>query len=481
MKRIKVGFCVGIVIPLVAFSWINRYGDEGSNRLYAMDLIGEGGFITAGRTTNNDDYGIAYIMKCNDEGDTLWTRTFGGPYEERIYSVRETSDTGFIMAGFTYSFTPSDGCNVYILKTDGNGDTLWTRSYGGIDRDSATCIYEVSSGGYIVSGSTRSFGAGKGDIWILRLDASGDTIWTKTIGDSLDDEGCWITETQDNGFIVAGSKGDPQTNNSNLYLVKIDGTGQTIWEKAYEVLLGGKANSIIPTSDGNYIVTGYSYSHDIWGDVYLAKITQSGNLIWSNTYGGISKDRGFSVAETTEAGYVITGYTLSYGKGNADIYLVKTDANGDSLWARTYGDVELDEAYEIYETEDGSYVFAGRTRSWGSVRCDFFIVKTDKDGNPAITEEDERRGITIKSYPNPFSVKTLITYNLPCNLNVKFSVFDNLGRKVNTLHKGFQDTGFHTLTWNGQDYCGDPLPAGLYFVHFQAPGLSNISKVVLVR
>ncbi|MBN2378857.1 T9SS type A sorting domain-containing protein [candidate division WOR-3 bacterium] len=474
---------ISFIIPESAFSWIKRYGEDGSDRGYAMDLTEDGGFVVAGRTTSfGANEGDFYLLRCDEDGDTLWTRIYGGILEERAYAVRETSDGGYILAGFTYSFNPEDNCNVYLVKTDVSGDTLWTRSYGGVNKDSANCIYEISGGGYIVVGSTTSFGAGEGDIWVLRLNESGDTIWTRTYGDIYNDEGSWVVETPDAGFIVVGSKESTETNYGEVYIFKIDGNGNIIWDKTYERILGGMAECIIPTADGNYIVTGFTYTHDIWGDVYLAKFAPSGDSLWSNSYGGNSKDRGFSVCELAEGGYIITGNTLSYGKGQEDIYLIKTDAFGEELWARTYGDALLDETHEVYETSDGGYLLAGRTRSWGSVRCDVLIIKTDNEGNPAISEKQKiTTPLAVYLYPNPFNELISIVYYLPEVSNVKIDIYDPLGRKMNTLIDRLENTGSHTISWDATDYDRNPLPAGVYFLGFRYDEFFVKRRMILLR
>ena len=247
---------------------------------------------------------------------TGWWRTFGGPNADGSSSVQQTSDGGYIIAGWTDSFGPGtpDSSNVYLIKTDAAGDTLWTRTYGGTGDDYANSVRQTSDGGYIVAGSTSSFNAGKGDVYLIKTNAVGDTLWTRTYGGTDLDQGMSVHQTPDSGYIVAG----------------------------YSYPYAG-ANS----------------------DFYLVKTSASGDTVWTRTYGGTGNDWGYSAQPTRDGGYLVAGCTYSYGAGDADFYLVKTDGSGDTLWTRTYGGVDYDDAWSAQQTADGGYIITGYTYSFG--------------------------------------------------------------------------------------------------------------------
>jgi len=309
--------------------------------------------------------------------DTLWTRTYGGTLNDCGRSVQQTTDGGYVIVGETYSFGAGE-CDVYLVKTDANGDTLWTRAYGGDSPDYGFSVQQTSDGGYVIAGYTMSFGAGPSDVWLIKTDPNGDTLWTRTYGGDDVDEGSSVQETSDGGYIVAGytlrSMG-----NTDVYLVKTDANGDTLWTRTYGGSGLDMGRWVQQTSDGGYIIAGYT-GFLFTQDVYLVKTDADGGTLWTRTYGGSSVDGSQSVQQTTDGGYIIAGATLSFGAGNNDFYLIKTDANGDELWYRTYGGNDSDCGQSVQQTSDGGYIVAGYTVSFGG-GSDVYLVKTDADGD----------------------------------------------------------------------------------------------------
>jgi hypothetical protein len=316
-----------------------------------------------------------------DPGDTLWTRTYGGSESDGCYSVQETSDGGYIVAGQTWSFG-AGLYDFYLLKTDSEGDTLWTRTYGGSSHDLDRSVQQTSDGGYIIGGSTNSFGAGDFDVYLVRTDFCGDALWTRTYGGSDSDYGWCVRQTSDGGFIIAAETYSFGAGMSDLYLLKTDSEGDTLWTRSYGGIFWDRGNSVQQTTDGGYIITGETYSFDApYPDVYLLKTDSSGDTLWTRTYGGGSWDWGESVQQTSDGGYIIAGYTESFGAGLWDIYLLRTDDCGDTLWTRTYGGSRGDYGYSVQQTSDGGYVIAGWTESFGAGAEDVYLVKTDSEGD----------------------------------------------------------------------------------------------------
>jgi len=317
-----------------------------------------------------------------EPGDTLWTRTYGGVSYERANSVQQTSDGGYIIAASTYSFG-AGSYDVYLLKTDSSGDTLWARTYGGSDGDGGYSVQQTSDGGYIIGGYTESFGAGGEDVWLLKTDANGDTIWTHTYGGTASDVGQSVQQTTDGGYIIAGYTLSFGQGYYDFYLIKTDADGDTLWTSTCGGSDWDEGYSVQQTADGGYIVAGYTESFGAGDeDVWLVKADADGNILWACAYGGTGKDIGQSVQQTTDGGYIITGYTISFGQGYYDIYLIKTDADGDTLWTRTYGGTDWDEGYSVQQTADGGYIVAGLTESFGGQdNEDVWLLKIDADGD----------------------------------------------------------------------------------------------------
>jgi hypothetical protein len=314
-------------------------------------------------------------------GDTLWTRTYGASNSEQGNCVQQTSDGGYIMVGLTATYGPPAG-NVWMIKTDSGGSTEWTQVYGGNGEDIAFYVEQTDDGGYIVTGHTSSFGAGNSDIWLLKTDAYGDTLWARTYGGSDWEKSFSVEQTTDGGYIVIGRTKTFGAGGYDFYLVKTDSSGNELWTQTYGGSSDERGYFVRQTPDDGYILTGETRSFGSGGsDMYLVKTDASGNTLWTNTYGGTSSDDASCVQLTTDGGYIVGGKTFSYGAGSADFYLVKTDSSGNELWSQTYGGVNSELCEELRQTADGGYILAGRTESFGAVEKDVYLVKTDAAGD----------------------------------------------------------------------------------------------------
>ncbi len=442
--------------------WIKIYGGIYTDIGYSVQQASDGGYIVAGYTSSFGAGGIdVYIIKTDSIGDTLWTRTYGGAYYEEGFSVQQTSDGGYIVTGWTNSF--GVGYNdVYLIKTNTSGDTLWTRTYGGIDYDEGYSVRQTSDGGYIIAGRTCSFGDIDGDVYLIKTNTSGDTLWTRTYGGMYYDWGNSVQQTSDGGYIIAGFTISFGAGNGDVYLIKTNATGDTIWTRTYGWHAGDEGYSVQQTSDGGYIIAGYTHPFGVSScEVYLIKTNASGDTLWTRTYGGMSDDYGYSVQQTLDGGYIIVGYTYSYGAGSVEIYLIKTDALGDTLWTKTYGGMDNDEGYSVQQTSDGGYIVAGFTESFGADYRDVCLIKTDANGNAAVEERKTRAQnieVELKAVPNPFTSFTWI----PGYEYEDFALFDITGSVVGK-YKGSK--------------IGENLSVGVYFVMSQNKSLNPLQIV----
>jgi hypothetical protein len=323
--------------------------------------------------------------------DTAWTKTFGGSSDDYGISVQQTSDGGYIIAGWTESFGAGSR-DVYLIKTDANGDTLFTKTFGGTGDDWGESVQQTSDGGYIIAGATKSFGANRA-VYLIKTDANGNTLYTKTFGGSGNDWGSSVQQTSDGGYIITGYTTSFGAFWSDVYLIKTDANGDTLFTKT----IGGSNTdvgySVQQTSDGGYIITGYTYSFGAgYDDVYLIKTDANGDTLFTKTFGGSGSEYGNSVQQTSDGGYIIAGWTASFGAGSDDIYLIKTDANGDTLFTKTFGGSSIDWGYSVQQTSDGGYIIAGRTKSFGAGNNDVYLIKTDANGNTLFTKTFGRSG-----------------------------------------------------------------------------------------
>ena len=309
----------------------------------SIQQTSDGGYIITGTTSTAN----IILLKVDRIGNEDWNKTYGGKKKDGGLSVQQTVDGGYIICGYTFSFGSGEN-DVYLIKTDMNGNEEWSKTFGGSSRDKGYCVQQTLDGGYIISGNTQSFGAGENDIYIIKTNINGNEEWNKAFGGPNSDKGYYVQQTSDGGYIITG-----KIDVNNFYLLKIDGNGTKEWDKTFE---GHCGYSVQQTIDGGYIIVG---SSQFFGtnltDIYLLKTDGDGNEEWNNTFGGPGLDMGYSVQQTSDEGYIITGKA---GVGN--IYILKTDKNGSKEWIRTIGDLlgEIHVGRSIQQTSDGGYVIA---------------------------------------------------------------------------------------------------------------------------
>ncbi len=308
-----------------------------------------------------------------------FARTYGGTDIDDVLSVQRTSDGGYIAAGYTWSFG-AGRYDILLIKTDANGNLQWAKTYGGTRDDYAYSVQQTSDGGYIVAGYTDSFGSGWEDIILIKTDASGNIQWAKVYGGVNPDYAYSVQQTSDGGYIVVGYS-NSYTYTYDIILIKLNSSGNVQWARTFGGSSWDYAYSVQQTSDGGYIVAGHTGSFSGGdADIILIKTNASGNLQWARTYRGAHYDYAYSVRQTSDGGYIVAGHTLSFGAGNWDVFLIKTDASGNLQWAKTYGGSSWDEAYSVRQTSDGGYIVAVWTNSF--VRAgNFAIIKTNASGN----------------------------------------------------------------------------------------------------
>jgi len=262
------------------------------------------------------------------------------------------------------------------------GELGWTRAYGGANIDSAWSVVQTGDGGYALTGYTDSYGAGSYDFWLVKADSSGVVQWNQTYGGTDYDEAWSVVATVDGGYAIAGDTWSFGAGGFDFWLVKTDASGNMEWNQTYGGTGWDIAHSLVETIDGGYALVGSTNSFGAGSsDFWLVKTDVDGNMVWNQTYGGTNGDAAYSVVETVDGGYAIAGETRSFGVGNGDFWLVKTDVDGNMVWNQTYGGTSMDWGSSVVETGDGGYALTGRTSSFGAGGFDSWLVKTDSAGN----------------------------------------------------------------------------------------------------
>jgi PKD repeat protein len=357
------------VVPASAYTWEKTFGGTFGESGRCVQQTADGGYIIVGDTSSfgagdND----VYLIKTDNKGNMVWEKTFGGSSLDVGYFVQQTADGGYIIVGRTHSFGAGDN-DVYLLKTDDEGNKVWEKTFGGSGDDQGYCVRQLTDGGYIIVGRTDSFGAGRSDAYLFKTDDKGDKVWEKTFGGSLYDVGYSVQQTADGGYIIAWSR------SGDVYLLKTDDKGDKVWEQRIWAGAGiFFGDSVQQTTDGGYVYVGDISSSSADSDVYLLKTEDEGNKVWEQTFGGSGNDVASSVQQTADGGYIIVGRTHSFGAGDNDVYLLKTDDEGNKVWEQTFGGSGDDEGYSVQQTTDDGYIIAGMTKSFGAGESDVYLI-----------------------------------------------------------------------------------------------------------
>jgi hypothetical protein len=330
-----------------------------------------------------------------------WNRTYGGSMDDVGTYRQQTKDVGYIITGYTSSYGADAPFSwlikvqhrgdLWLIKTDAEGQKEWDRTYGGLGKDLGFFVQQTKDEGYIIVGGKKSFWIiGSYDLWIIKTDAKGNVLWDRTFGGSGEDLGFSVQQTNDDGYIIAGYTSF--TNGKKAWIIKIDSQGN----KQLDMATGradSEAASIGLTKDGGYIITGYTPSSGSGKeDVWLIKTNSKLHWDWLKTFGGPNRDLGLSVQETEDGGYIIAGLTESFGAGKGDVWLIKTDPKGDREWDRTFGGSNFDSGASVQQTRDGGYIVTGYNTTTidnvGSYSRLFnsdnigrvWLIKTDSEG-----------------------------------------------------------------------------------------------------
>ena len=313
---------------------------------------------------------ITVVINAQIIPDTLWTKTYGGLEMNLGVSMQQTFDNGFILIGTTYS----PGIDIWLIKTDELGNIEWDQTLGSTGSDYAHSVKQTSDSGYIIAGQTSSYGAGEADGWLIKTDKFGNEEWSQTFGQEEYDGAYSAQQTIDGGFIIIGFSYFPGETNTDSWLIKTDEFGNEEWSQIF----GGNADDQIycvqQTSDNGFVLTGHtdSYGSD---PAWLIKTDEFGNEEWSQTFGG---SRVHSVQQTIDDGYILAGsINTSY---YSDAWLLKTDEFGIEEWNQTFEPDYDAEFRSVHQTNDGGFIAAGSTNNFSYFEGDILIVKTDANG-----------------------------------------------------------------------------------------------------
>jgi hypothetical protein len=354
-------------------------GGAGVDEAQCVAATPDGGMVVTGSTNSSGHGGYdVFLTKLNSSGVVEWDSTYGGIGDDYGYSVIATSDGGYAIAGHTRppgAGELEDVGDVYVIKTNSTGHTVWQQTIGGGRWDAGHCIIETSDNGFAIAGRTRpeSDPTKPCDLYLIKTDASGDTVWTKTFGDNLSDRAYALVETTDGGYALAGYTNMWNMAGKGACLVKTDQDGDSLWGRVDDLDEGDDcAYSLIQADDDGLVMAGLTTL-----DPFLIKAEPSmgGTLFVRKNLGGPSLDGFYSVTATSDGGLLMTGFVQNDFLAPSDVHLVKTDASGIAEWHYRLGGIDADEGLSVTELVGGGYAIVGKTLSFGSGDWDVYLIK----------------------------------------------------------------------------------------------------------
>ncbi|MCF7809785.1 T9SS type A sorting domain-containing protein [bacterium] len=452
--------------------WSRTYGGTEDDNCKTMIQTTDDCFVLAGWTESFGAGGYdMWMVKTNNDGDSLWSRTFGGEDNDRCYSIIQTTDGGYALAGYSYSFGVGES-DIWLVKTDSEGNSLWSRTFGGDSTDCCYSIIQTEDEGYILAGHTKSFGSGEFDMWLIKTDVDGDSIWSRTFGGDSTDYCYSMIQTQDEGFALAGHTRSFGAGREDMLLIKTDTDGNSVWLKTYGGIYVDWCFSVVQSTDGSFLLGGSIIERR--QDIMVVKSDADGDSLWARVFEIPYNEACLSMIHTTDEGYAIAGACTGSGG-----ILLRIDAEGDSLWSMTFAGERRDEFYSIIQTATGGFVLAGYTWSFGAGEGDFWLVKTGPDPVSVPSQYHNLQPtnfILQPAFPNPFNSTTNIRFDLPYKSDVSINICDLSGRSVAILFNNRLNAGRHNLTWDAGQY-----PAGMYLCTMQAGEFSVTEKLLLVK
>lgn len=398
MRGKRLGIVAGVVIVLVGaglyflfapgapeptqLTWEHTYGGSGRDEATHIAPTSDGGAVIAGDRTQDGTSNVdAWVIRLDKQGSTVWERTWGGPDDEHVEDVRATTDGEFIVTGETQGATIGLG-QVWVSKLDGDGKTVWMHTYDSGRKGAAHSVLPTADGGYVVAGTEPGRVANYYDGWVAKIDAQGKLEWEYTYGGADDESIAAIRDTPDGGFVFVGATQSEGEGRTDAWIVKLDGSGQMQWEHTYGSPQPDEAMDVVTLSDQGFIVAGWTdrkVDRDK-RDGWLLRLDAKGERIWEHTYGGREADLAYSIRPTNDGGFVVAGATASFGEGRMDAWVFKVDKDGNQLWNQALGGKDDEQATAVEPMLDGAFVVAGREASHGAGREDAWILRLNELG-----------------------------------------------------------------------------------------------------
>jgi len=372
-------------------SWARTYGGWRDDAAYAVIQTSDGSLLLAGYRAS-DVYrrgdGEVLLVKTKQDGRQLWKRTYGLDRQDAAHALIETTDGGYVVAGITGGYGDIWEARALLLKVDPDGRELWARQFNAADDDQyyAYDVVEAADGGFVIAGhtATRLVAFPKLTPFLIKTDPDGNELWRTVFESDVNIAACALIACSDGSLVFAGThtSTDADSNESDLYLAKTDAQGSLLWERVHDLTMRDEVCELIQTSDGGLVLAGSAYEGPIgkgWHDALLVKTNADGEILWVKTYGGPQADYAYDVIETSDGGFALAGATYASGAFE-NMLLLKTDSDGNELWRQAYGGEGSDTGRAVCETSNGDFIAAGSAYSYTCYWGDMFAVRTSPEG-----------------------------------------------------------------------------------------------------
>jgi len=350
--------------------WERTYGGAGDDRAFHAATLSDGVVVVGSSTSFQQDKTVAWVLKLDNEGNMLWNQTFfEGAGSEFRHAL--SLDDGVLLVGNV--FLPSGDTDGYVVKIDDEGNIIWNRTLGGENVDKLFSAVATQDG-FVLVGLTQSFG-NDSDVWVVKMDSDGSEVGGRTYGGAMEEAGRAIAKAEGNHYVVAGYTNSMGKGDYDFLLLKIGASGNIVWNKTYGGTQSDKAYAVAETAGGCVVVGDTRSKGEGESDAWIIKVDVNGELVWERTVGGEGFDMPNCVTVSDYGGYLVGGFTFSFGNGERDFWLFKVDDASNVPWSCTVGRTEFEEAYAVLEVTENEFAMAGWTNSIGEGHYDFYVTK----------------------------------------------------------------------------------------------------------
>jgi predicted secreted protein len=400
-----VALLLGARFVSVSIAWQNDFSVVGDDCAHAISQNADGNYVLAGNSVAVGCTGdVAWLVMVDSSGNIEWNQTYTGLGVVYLWSVACTSDMGYIAAGYTSS---GNGENyAWLLKTDSQGNLEWNQTYGNSGDSRAFSVIQTNDGGYVFAGYTGSFGQSGNNFWLVKTDSQGNMLWNQTYGGAENDEAYAVIQTNDGGFAIAGQTDSFGDGGNDAWVVKTDSSGNIQWNQTYGTPTDNGAFSLVQTSDGGYALVGYTYSNaQSQYEAWLIKTDPCGNMEWEKTCNGGGDTEALSIVQTDNGGYVLAGYTDSYGPVGSQIWVEQIGSNGKTEWSQTMGGEGDDGAFAVTKSVSNTYVVVGYQNINGGDVSNAWVAQVVPANEPSLLSPF---GITLIMAASAFGISLIL-------------------------------------------------------------------------